>query len=224
MILGIEMVVIAVLSISFFYYLSWNEVENSDFLVKLRGVPGKSTRAKNIFMVVMTVIVLGVAVCRWFIYGTQDWLQEIELIVMLSFLIPMTWTDYWQHIIPNKLVYSGLILRVVFYVLEAVNDFTSFQFNIKSDVLGMVFILFISIIGGKIVKGGIGYGDVKLLGLMALYQGINGMLMAVLMSLVILFFVAIYFLLSKKKGKKDVLPFGPAAFAGTVLSMIFTTM
>lgn len=224
MILTIELILITIMSICLFYYLSWNSSEEIQVIEKIKKIPKKSSKTITWFMVIMTMLTYGTAVYRNIMFETDAKTKEIKLIIMLVLLIPMVWTDYHKHIIPNQLVLCGLVIRGIIYVFEACIDTTSFLQILKNDLCGALFIVIVTLIGGAIIKGGIGYGDVKLLGLMALFQGISGMLMSVLLSLSIMFFFALYYLFSKKKGKKDCLPFAPAAFAGTLLSMVLTTM
>ena len=224
MILTIELILITIMSICLFYYLSWNSSEEKEVIEKMKTIPKNSSKTKIWFMIIMTLLAYGTAVFRSIVFETDAKTKEIKLILMLVLLIPMVWTDYHKHIIPNQLVLTGLVIRGVVYVFEALINTTSFLQILKSDLCGALFIVVVTLIGGAIIKGGIGYGDVKLLGLMALFQGISGMLMSVLSSLSIMFFIALYYLFSKKKGKKDCLPFAPAAFAGTLLSMVLTTM
>ena len=76
----------------------------------------------------------------------------------------------------------------------------------------------------KIMKGGIGMGDIKLFSVMALFLSIDGLIPAVIFSFIISFFVAIYSLISRKKTKKDAIPFGPSLLIGTYLSIFLCGM
>jgi leader peptidase (prepilin peptidase)/N-methyltransferase len=54
--------------------------------------------------------------------------------------------------------------------------------------------------------------------------GLDGIIGAMLNSLLITFIVAVYLMISKKKTKKDVIPFAPFLAIGTCISIILTGM
>lgn len=73
-------------------------------------------------------------------------------------------------------------------------------------------------------QGSIGAGDIKLFVVMGLLLGLDGIWSAIFLSLVLSFITAIYFLITKRKGKKDAMAFGPALAIGTWLSIFLTGM
>ena len=73
-----------------------------------------------------------------------------------------------------------------------------------------------------IFKNSIGMGDVKLFALMGLYQGLLGVFNSVFFSLIVSFFISIILLMLKRKNRKDVIPFGPSIYIGTVVGIFLT--
>lgn len=65
-------------------------------------------------------------------------------------------------------------------------------------------------------------GDIKLFALMGLYQGLFGVFNSVFFSLIVSFFISIILLILKRKNRKDVIPFGPSIYAGTVVGIFLT--
>ena len=70
-----------------------------------------------------------------------------------------------------------------------------------------------------IFRNSIGMGDVKLFALMGLYQGLWGAFNAVFFSFVVSFVAAVALLATRKKNRKDVIPFGPSVLLGTILAV-----
>ena len=64
----------------------------------------------------------------------------------------------------------------------------------------------------------------KLFIVMGLLLGVRGIWGAMFLSLIVSFFAAIFFLITKKKSKKDEMAFGPALAIGTFLAIFLTGM
>ena len=91
-----------------------------------------------------------------------------------------------------------------------------------SEALGAVGIFVVCMFFLLMMKNSIGMGDIKLFMVMGLYLGLYSMIDAIMSSLVLAFICAVVLLLTRKKGKKDSLPFAPAVLAGTYLSVFLT--
>ena len=70
-----------------------------------------------------------------------------------------------------------------------------------------------------IVKNGLGMGDVKLLILIGLLEGMDGAISSLFISMLIIFTVSIVLIIAKKKSKTDMLPFAPYILIGTIISI-----
>ena len=99
-----------------------------------------------------------------------------------------------------------------------------FRALLLSDFLACLIVVALFLIGVVIVKSGLGMGDIKLLLVMCLFQGFYGAVSSVFCSLLVAFFISIIALITKKKTRKDTLPFAPAILAGTYLSVFLTGM
>ena len=60
----------------------------------------------------------------------------------------------------------------------------------------------------------------KLFIVMGLLLGLEGIWNAIFLAMFVMFVIAVVLLLSKKKTKKDSIPFGPAIAIGTYLAII----
>ena len=70
------------------------------------------------------------------------------------------------------------------------------------------------------MKNGVGMGDIKLILIMSLYLGIQGIFGVLFMSLIVIFFAGLYLMIIKKRSKRESIPFAPAILAGTVISIL----
>ncbi len=174
-----------------------------------------------IFSGITTVFTIGLAMVLLYRYE-QIYLEICKRVIIMMFLFTVALTDYKKMIIPNKLVLTGLILRIVVYGVEFFVRRDVLVEILKSDFIGLGIVLIFFLAGYFIVKNGVGMGDVKMVLLMSLYLGTQGVFGALFISLVVIFFLALYLLITKKKKKKDSIPFAPAVLVGTFLSILIS--
>ena len=91
---------------------------------------------------------------------------------------------------------------------------------IKSDFIALGIMLLFLLVAYFLVKNGVGMGDIKLILLMSLYLGIQGIFGVLFMSLIVIFFAGLYLMIIKKRSKRESIPFAPAILAGTVISIL----
>lgn len=154
-----------------------------------------------------------------FVYTSNSWMLNVKLLALISMLWPIGYIDYKYMKIPNKILLTGLYLRVACFIPEIIVYKKNIIKILFSEFLAAVVIFLICMLLNFIMKNAVGMGDIKLLILMALYIGDGGIIPAVIFSLVISFFVSVYFLVTGKKGRKDIIPFAPAVLTGTYLSI-----
>ena len=130
--------------------------------------------------------------------------------------------DYRVHKIPNQLLLIAFVIRIIIYVIEFIISKDDAIVTVKSDLAGAVIIGGFFLIILLIFKNCIGMGDIKLFALMGLYQGLLGAFNSVFFSLIVSFFISLALLISKRKNRKDVIPFGPSIYAGTVVGILLT--
>lgn len=70
-----------------------------------------------------------------------------------------------------------------------------------------------------ISKGGVGMGDVKLLGTVGSYVGISSIMPVAFLTVLVSAFYSIALLLLKKISLKEEIPFAPFVLAGTILTI-----
>lgn len=147
-------------------------------------------------------------------------INNLKLLTLLAILFPAAYTDWREHIISNRLILIAICLRVVIFIVELISNIENALSGVYSALIAGGVIFVIGFLISLITKGGVGMGDVKLLAIMALYQGASGIICSLLLSLIIAFFYCIFALVTKKVTRKDIIPFAPFLLGGTYLSMI----
>ena len=130
--------------------------------------------------------------------------------------------DYREHKIPNKIILTGIIFRVLMLIPEFILErdvLLSTLFTEGIALIGVVIFIGVCLL---LMKNSIGMGDFKLLMLMAITQGVSGVVASVFCSLIFTFIVAVVLLTTGKKSRKDTLPFAPFVTAGTILAFVMT--
>jgi leader peptidase (prepilin peptidase)/N-methyltransferase len=136
----------------------------------------------------------------------------------------------WEHkLILNKITYPAAVIALI---IMAINSFVpgvnlfpgrtffpdnSFLSGLISGVVILVFFLLIAVIR----PGSMGMGDAKLVALIGFVSGFPLVVFSMLIGIVIGGVVAIYLLASKKKGRKDVIPYGTFLAIGPIVALIF---
>ena len=166
----------------------------------------------------------GMSVALVMIYVNNTILDNCKLLVLLAILFVVANVDYKKYIIPNQVILFGLIVRLGFYVAEFFEDTEYFWDILKTDLLALVVVIIFFIVGVLIVKNGLGMGDIKLMIVMCLYQGFNGVISSLFFSLCVAFVWSIGLLICKKKTKKDSIAFAPSILCGTIISVFMTGM
>lgn len=155
--------------------------------------------------------------------GSRIWINTKKML-LLSILWPLAYIDYKTMRIPNIFIVYGLICRGLMLVVEFLLGNPYIWASLLSEIIAAFALLVSSILCSLCVKNGIGFGDMKLFIIIGLFLGLESIWSAVFLALIISFFVAIYLLLSKKKTRKDAIPFGPAIVLGTYLSICIVGM
>jgi prepilin signal peptidase PulO-like enzyme (type II secretory pathway) len=176
------------------------------------------------------------------------WINFAYLAVIASFLIVIFLTDVKYKLIPNKIVFPAILFMLIFmigsFIFIAVSSYT----QMKADPFGkyllevgywsdqMMFLLrsLVFTVGSALLLGGffwllifitkgkgMGGGDVKLAFLIGLINGFPFNIIAIVLAFVIGAAVSGVLMMFKKKGMKDVIPFGPFLITGSVVAFVF---
>ncbi len=131
-------------------------------------------------------------------------------------------TDVDHQRIPNRILYPGTAVGVVLLGIGAAFDQT--WGALSRGALGGVAYFGVLFALALIARGGFGFGDVKLafvLGVFTAFVSWNALGVAVFGAFLIGGLVSIVLLATKRKGRKDAIPFGPSLIVAAWLAIPF---
>lgn len=182
--------------------------------------------SKNFVIYSAGMIILSIGVSFLFakVYISNDFLFSLKRIVLLSVMWPIAYTDITSYRIPNVFIIYGLICRGIILIWEFFVLGLSIWIILLPELIASVALVVAALLCAFIIKNSIGFGDIKLFVVMGLMQGLDGIWGSIFASLIISFIISAILLISKKKTRKDTIPFGPALVAGTFISICLTGM
>lgn len=131
-------------------------------------------------------------------------------------------TDLELLIIPNICSIILIIGRVISIVYEFIRVSDKALILLFNSVLALIICLLMLFVSSKITKGGIGYGDIKILSSVGFLCGIRAALYTLLFSFLLCAILSSLLLISKKKKLKDSLPLGPFIWIGYGVSILLS--
>lgn len=198
------------------------EDTNNDVKISIKEAESSIIRWVLIYSAIMVVLTITSSVVMYTVYKDNSIWTSVKCMSLLSVMWPLAFIDYKTYRIPNKFIIYGLICRVVILAFELIFNTEAIMYVIVPEIIASGALLLAAILCRVCMKGSIGVGDIKLFMLMGLFLGMQGIWSAIFSSLVVSFVMSIYLLATKKKTKKDVIPFGPAIVIGTYLSILLS--
>lgn len=173
------------------------------------------------------VLILGIAIAYialLYKFGLHtNFVENLDL-VKYVILIPMLacafYVDLKEQIIPNRL---NLLMFEIGLVFVFIYGFINI--NISTNLLlGMLagggIFLFITLIGGLIAgKEAMGMGDVKLMGALGLFFGLQNIVLISVLAFLIGAIGSIAIMIIKRKGTDTYIPFGPFIVIASVITI-----
>jgi len=152
-------------------------------------------------------------------HGLQNYLFLAFQFFVVSCLIVIFVYDLRHYIIPNQVVYSGIIAGLLYQVyLLFLGNSSLVYYNILSTIfVGSLFLGLILISKGK----SMGLGDFKLVIFMGLILNWPKILVALFLAFVIGALISIILIIFKKKGLKSQIPFGPFLTGATIVALFW---
>lgn len=147
-------------------------------------------------------------------------LDLIKYIVLIPMLLSVVIIDYKFQIIPNRLNLTMFEIGLVFTFIYGLSN-VAISINMMLGMLvGAGIFLIITLLGGIIYgKEAMGFGDVKLMGVLGLFFGLSNIIIIALLSFLIGAILSIILLLTKIKKADEYIPFGPFIVIGTFIVM-----
>ncbi|MEG2813062.1 MAG: prepilin peptidase [Oscillospiraceae bacterium] len=179
---------------------------------------------KTISLLVAPMLVGALIIILFKVFHEVPLISATKLLILIMILFPIAFSDYKNHTVPNKILLVALGARIIIYGIEFIISVPKAVEVLKYDLLGAVIIGVFFLLCLLLFKNSIGMGDVKLFFIMGLYQGLWGCVNSIFWSLIASFFVSVGLLISKKKNKKDAIPFCPSILVGTIFAIAMSGM
>jgi leader peptidase (prepilin peptidase)/N-methyltransferase len=141
-------------------------------------------------------------------------IQLLTYSFLSALLIVGSMIDLKYMIIPNQLNYFGIIVGLI------LSFFFGHQ-SIYSALLGLLIPATILLLIAIVSKGGMGIGDVKLIAMIGVFIGVKYALGAIFLGALIGSIIGVGLIVTKIKGRKDRIPFGPFISLGALLMMLW---
>ena len=156
------------------------------------------------------------------LYKNTEIINFVKLYGLLVTVVCAGVIDSRRRIIPNPLIVAGGIFRLALYLWEFLSD-SDLKSILINDLIGVaigfVFLLLVSLI----TKGALGFGDVKLFGVIGLTAGAFCTYTTLFISLVVSTVVSLVGIATKKMGRRDSFPFGPCIAVGYIAALLLTS-
>jgi leader peptidase (prepilin peptidase) / N-methyltransferase len=137
--------------------------------------------------------------------------------LVFSLLIVIFVFDLKHYIIPDKIIYSAILIVLIFN-LQFLKDFSFFLELISSGLIAAGFFLFLVLVS----KGRwMGVGDIKLVFLMGIMLGFPGILVSLFLAFLIGSLVGLFLISLSRKTFKSEIPFGPFLIIGLWLAFFW---
>lgn len=144
-------------------------------------------------------------------------IYTLSLLFFSSILIIIFFIDLDFQIIPNSLTYSGIVIGLLFSFFTI-----GFLRALLGGLIGFgIFLLIVFLSEVFLKKEGMGGGDVKLAAMMGTFFGLQKLLLSLFFSFAIGAIIAIFLIITKIKGRKDYIPFGPSMVLASFISIFF---
>lgn len=182
----------------------------------------KNTKKRWTYIIVMFALNIMLVVSMMTFYGENSILFDLKRLALVSIMWVAAFYDYRSLIIPNKLIVLGLIYRGIILIFELIFEREELLQTVISEVIAAVGLVIIAFLCVLIIRNSIGMGDIKLFLVMGLMQGVMGIASSMFISLLVSFVLAVFLLISRRKGRKDEIPFAPSLLLGTYIAIFIT--
>lgn len=144
----------------------------------------------------------------------------LRLVLLGTLLTAAAYIDALSHKIPNWIVLCTAAVFAGCTVLDFVLSGTDAVPMALNSVLAAAVFFVVFFLVRLASRGGVGYGDIKMITAAVLILGIYGTFSFLLVSHVLAAVAAIALLVSKKATRKDGLPFGPFFYLGYLVTIL----
>ncbi len=187
---------------------------------KLKDFPAPESKWQKSYLYAIPILTLGMIILMAVFYVEYgDLFIGWRIAAFLPVLLSIAYVDYREKLILNEYLVALLIVRVILLIPEFVLLKREYLGIFLTQLLCVVILLCFGFVLRFLSKKGMGMGDIKLFMVIPLFLGAANGLRSIFWGMVVMFFQAVYCLISKRKGRKDELPFAPALAAGTFIAV-----
>jgi leader peptidase (prepilin peptidase)/N-methyltransferase len=160
------------------------------------------------------------AIVYVFLYISFGWSIDFVFYALIaSVLIAIAGIDLKEQIIPDSLVVSILVFEVLH---KAANYFViGHSPRLVDSLLGLAVGGGIFLIIVLVSRGGMGGGDVTLIGALGFVLGFKYILLTIFFSFILGAIISVFLLATKLKTRKDPIPFGPFIIVGFFIVLMY---
>ena len=166
--------------------------------------PGKAPPAA---FVILWTGVLTVAAFTW---APRPW----AAVDLTPLLVLVAVVDLEHHLILDETILTGVITGLALAT-------AGLSMTLWSAIGGLLLIGGLMLVVGILGRGGMGGGDVKFGAVIGVFAGPWLGLLALFFGFILAALAGVGLLLSRRKGRKDAIPFGPFLAAGTFLAVVW---
>lgn len=130
--------------------------------------------------------------------------------------------DLQHKLILNRIVYPAMVVALIISIFLPQSRIIPLPWPEAVDgVIGGAVGFVLLLIPALVYRGGMGWGDVKMAGLIGLVTGFPLVFVALLMGVIVGGLVAGILLLLRKKTRKEPIPFGPFLAVATIATLLW---
>ena len=194
----------------------YKKVFSLDFFKEKRKV----INPNYILMILTSIIYVGIL----YRFGIQETLISnldlIKYLILTPMLLSVFVIDYKLKIIPNRLNLTMFEVGLVFTFLYGLSNVAISINMLLGMFVGAGMFLAITLLGALVYgKEAMGLGDVKLMGALGLFFGLQSIIVIALISFLIGAIISIILMITKIKGASEYIPFGPFIVMATFISI-----
>ena len=190
---------------------------------------GRCRKCNSVIPFRLLLVELGMGILFVFLYWRYGLGWEFALLVLYcSIFLALLVIDIEQGLLPNRIVFSGMIVACLLSIVVTVFPLVTGR-EVANGIIpkigratiggGIGFLLLL--LPALIYRRGMGWGDIKLAGMMGLILGFPLILLSMFLAVVSGGIVAAILLALKRKGRKDAIPFGHFLSVAAVLTLLW---
>jgi len=146
-------------------------------------------------------------------------LVVVGLCVAYVFVVAAAIYDFKLQLIPNAIPLAIVGIRILFIIAEQIiygDAVIGFMYSFVGGAVGFL-VLYVA---GRLSKGGIGGGDIKLVAALGFLCGFRAMFTTLTLALLVCALFSIPYVIAKKERLSDSLPFGPFIYVGFIFMLL----